>query len=128
MDRKPVMNPQQHEFPDGTVLVLREAIPSDARAVLDHVEAISQESESTTMSPGESPMSPEEEEAYIRSCKDADNQVFLIGVVDDAIVGTLIFAGGRRQRTRHAGEFGMGVRQSWWGRGIGTMLVERLIA
>ncbi len=122
------MNPQQHEFPDGTVLVLREAIPSDARAVLDHVEAISQESEFTTMSPGESPMSPEEEEAYIRSCKDADNQVFLIGVVDDAIVGTLIFEGGRRQRTRHAGEFGMGVRQSWWGRGIGTMLVERLIA
>ncbi len=122
------MNPQQHEFPDGTVLVLREATPSDARAVRDHVEAISQESEFTTRSPGELPTSLEEEEAYIQSFPDADNQVFLIGVVDEAIVGTLNFKGGRRQRTRHAGEFGMGVRQSWWGRGIGAMLIERLIA
>jgi RimJ/RimL family protein N-acetyltransferase len=80
------------------------------------------------MTPGELQMTPEQEAAYFQECIDAENKVFLLAVVDDTVVGACGFEGGRRQRTQHAGEFGMSVRKSDWGQGIGRLLVETLLS
>ncbi len=116
-----------HLLPNGSRLILREARLSDAEALLQHVAVVCEETDFLTMGPGDFVMTVEEEEAFVRSCQEADNQLFLVGLVDDVLVCTLNFAGGHRPRIQHAGEFGMSVRKSCWGLGMGSRLVDALI-
>jgi RimJ/RimL family protein N-acetyltransferase len=118
---------QQHILANDLVLVIREAAAQDAGAVLDHVHAISAESDFLTFGPGEFELSKPEEEAVLQRYRDVDNQLYLLGIVDGTIVGALTFAAGRRPRVRHSGEFGMSVRKEYWGLGIGSLMLEALI-
>lgn len=118
---------QTHPLKSGQTVTIRQAIPSDAEAVLAYIHQIAGETTFLTMTPGELQMTPEQEAAYFQECIDTENKVFLLAVVDDTVMGACSFAGGRRQRTQHAGEFGMSVRKSDWGQGIGRLLVETLL-
>jgi RimJ/RimL family protein N-acetyltransferase len=57
----------------------------------------------------------------------ADNQLYIFGLIADRIVSTLTFVAGHRPRVRHSGEFGMSVRQSYWGLGIGSLMLDTLV-
>ena len=50
-----------------------------------------------------------------------------MALLENEIVGTLHFAAGRRPQVRHSGEFGMSVSQRYWGRGIGSLLLDTLL-
>ena len=121
------MKPQTHHIADGRTLLIREATELDARALLDYVEAISGESEYLSFGPGEFELTEPEEESILRRYHESENHVYLVGLVDGAIVAALTFAGGRRPRLRHAGDFGLSVRKQWWGLGIGSLLVDALL-
>lgn len=43
------------------------------------------------------------------------------------ILGELTFRNGNRRKVSHQGDFGIGVRADWRGRGIGRVLIETLI-
>jgi RimJ/RimL family protein N-acetyltransferase len=122
------MQPRKHQFRNGLVLVIREAVPEDARALLDYVESISGESDFLSFGPGEFKLTEEEEAEFLQRCRDTDNQLYLVGLVDDKLVSTLTFSGGRRPRLRHSGEFGVSVRKQYWGLGIASLMVDTLIA
>ena len=47
------MEARNREIKDGRVLLIREAAPDDARAVLDYVEDVSRESDYLSFGPGE---------------------------------------------------------------------------
>jgi RimJ/RimL family protein N-acetyltransferase len=121
------MKPRKHHLKNGIVLVIREAAAPDARAVLDYVHTISAESDFLTFGPGEFEPTEAKEEVVLQRYRDADNQLYLLGLVGDAIVGTLSFSAGRRPRVRHSGEFGMSVRRRYWGLGIGSHMLDTLI-
>jgi len=112
---------------DGRTVLIREATASDARRVLDYVDAIASESDFLTFGPGEFTMTLEQEIAYLDHAARTDNALFLIAEMEGAMAGALGFAGGERPRNRHAGEFGMSVRKQSWGMGIGAALVDALI-
>ena len=122
------MDPQRHALQDGRTLTIREATAADAPALLDYVEAVSRESDFLSFGPGEFELSVAEEEDYLRSCREAENQVYLLGLVDGRIVSALNFAGGHRPRLRHSGEFGITVRKAYWGQGIGSRMLDALLA
>ena len=113
------MQPRRYELEDGSILQIRQAAVDDARALLEYVHAISGESDFLTFGPGEFELTVPQEEAFIRSCLASDNQIYLVGLVEDEMVATLIFSGGRRRRVRHSGELSMSVRKAFWGLGIG---------
>lgn len=46
----------------------------------------------------------------------------------DVIVGNGLFRGSIRERIAHRGEIALSVRKDYWGRGIGSALMEALIA
>jgi len=71
--------------------------------------------------------SVEDERAFIRSF-DAPNSVLLLAVVDGRIVGNLGFSGETLVEQAHSGEFGISVSTDYRGQGIGTALIEELLA
>jgi RimJ/RimL family protein N-acetyltransferase len=121
------MEPSKHPLADGRVLLIRQAEVGDARAVLDYVNAISGESDFLSFGPGEFDLTEPEEEEFLRKCRATDNQLYIIGLIDDVPVASLSFAGGRRPRLRHSGEFGISVRKEYWGLGIGSLMLDALI-
>lgn len=122
------MQPRTHHLKNGLVLEIREATPEDAHALLEYVEDISGESDFLSFGPGEFELTEAEEAEFLGRYRDADNQLYLVGLIDDELVSALTFSGGRRPRLRHSGEFGMSVRKQVWGLGIGSLMLDALIA
>lgn len=122
------MEPRHHPLPDGRRLVIREAAPDDARAVLAYVETIAGESDNLTFGPGEFGIELADEVRIIQRFRDDPQQLYLVAEVEGELVGGLTFMAGTRPRIRHAGELGMSVLRSHWRLGIGSRLLDALIA
>ena len=119
-----------HTFADraGRPVWVRCAREDDAEAIIAYVQAVDTESTFLSREPGEFTMSVASERLFLRQMADRDNALYLLALDEGAIVGMIDFHGGTRQRIRHAGEFGMSVRKSHWGRGIGTHLLDAMLA
>jgi len=121
------MTPQFHHLKNGQTVTIRMAQPADASRLIDFVHKVSAESDFLTMMPGEFSMTPAQEASFLQDNLDADNKIYMVAMIDDEVAGTCNFAGGPRRRTRHAGEFGMSVRKSHWGQGMGRLILTVLI-
>jgi RimJ/RimL family protein N-acetyltransferase len=112
----------------GDVLIIREAVPEDARRVLTFAEATSRESDFLSFGPGEFGYNEAQERAFIHDCESSSTRLFILGEIDDTLVSVLTFATGDRPRNRHTGEFGVSVRRNAWGRKVGSLMIDALIA
>ena len=121
------MIPQTHALGDNQTLLIREAAPQDAQAVLDHVHAIGGETDFLSFGPGEFDIPLDREREILQRFHETDNQLYLVGLVGGQIVSTLSFAGGHRPRIRHTGEFGVSVRKAYWGLGIGSRMLDAFL-
>ena len=123
----PGLVPARHRLPGGVPLLIREAQPQDAVALLDYIEAVSAESEFLTFAPGEFTLGVAAEADVLRQYAEADNQLYLLGLVEDAIAAVAILSASTRTRIRHSGELAMSVRRRFWGQGIGSLMLDTLI-
>jgi RimJ/RimL family protein N-acetyltransferase len=121
------MEALKHTLKNGGALVIRDAAVADAGAILDYVDVTCGQSDFFSFGPGEFELSVSDEEEFIRGSLEADNQLFIVGSIDDTIVSTLHLTANSRPRTRHCGEFGISVHQEYWGLGIGSMMLDALI-
>ena len=112
---------------NARVLVIRESATADAQAVLDYLEVVCAETDFLSFGPGEFELTVPEEEAFIRQYRESDNQLFILALLDDAIVGALNFTASLRPRVRHTGEFAMSVAKEHWGLGIGSLMLDTLV-
>lgn len=112
---------------NGEKIVVRKAIQSDAKDLVDYLAQIAGESNNLTFGAGELNVTVSQEEEMIQKVTDADNKLFLVVLKDEKIIGNLSFMGGNRPRTRHMGDLGMTVLKSYWGQGIGGALLKHLI-
>ncbi len=111
----------------GKPLLIREAEKQDAPALLNYVQTVAGETDFLTFGPGEFNLSVEDEETFIENSRQAPNQVALIAEMDGEIAGLLHVEGSPKKRLRHNGEFGITVRKTYWGKGIGAHLMEAMI-
>ena len=95
------MRPSGFYLKKSWVLVIREATPDDARAVLDYVEIVSGESGFLTFGPGEFEYQEIEEKDVLQNYRATDNQLYLLDLIDGEIVSILVFSAGHRRRLRH---------------------------
>ncbi len=121
------MNRRTYGVASGRELLIREADVDDATSLLNYIAAIAGESDFLTFGPGEFVLSVDEEERILTRFRNADNQLYLVALIDGEIVGHLSFAAGARPRVRHTGAFSMSVRKRFWGMGIGSHLIDTLI-
>ena len=122
------MEPQSHQLENGKAFQIREAEPEDAEWIIDHVNGVSGESDFLSMGEGDFDISENEEKKIIQGFREADNQLFLIGLIDGRVIATLSFTARNRPRIQHTGSFGMAVRKEYWGYGIGGLMIDALIA
>jgi RimJ/RimL family protein N-acetyltransferase len=108
-------------------VVIREAEPADAEAMLAFVEEIAAENVDIPLRPGELGLTVEQERRVLADYAAADNALFLVAEADGRIVGQLDVKGGTRRRLRHAGMLGMSVHRDWRNRGIGRALLAHAI-
>jgi len=106
---------------------IKKAAKSDAASLIEYLNVIGGESDFLTFGPGAFGRSVEDEEKFIESALKKKNALFLIAEVNGKVVGNLNFSGGQRDRTAHAGEFGVSVLKDYWGKGIGEELTSYLI-
>ncbi|MCX6713774.1 MAG: GNAT family protein [Candidatus Vogelbacteria bacterium] len=109
-------------------LIIRQAQPSDALDINNYIQKVVSESDFLATSPDDDSVSEENQKKYLEKRANSDGNLFLVGIIGDQIVGMLNFKNGNKIRTQHAGEFGMTVARANWGIGIGSCLLETLIA
>ncbi len=112
-----------------TGYIIREATPDDAAAILVHNEIIANEPDNgITRGPGEN-MTLEEEQTFLKNSLATDNWLMLVAITPESeAIGILGFQGGRRKANRHEGEFGISVNPEWRDKGVGSALIQHMLA
>lgn len=108
-------------------LVIQEAQREDASLILEYINKVCTESDNLTFGEGEFGITPEKEAELIEEIAKSDNQLMICALIEDKLVGQLVFRAGSRPRIRHSGEFGITVLREYWGMGIGKELLSYLI-
>ncbi len=113
---------------DGRVALVREAVPDDALGLLRYLDEVAAETDFLSMGRGELNWPEEKERRFIEDHRQADNKLLIVAEIGDNLAGLLGFTGDDRRRLRHTGEFGITVSRAYWGLGLGTALIQRMIA
>jgi putative acetyltransferase len=102
-------------------IVIRRAEPADAEGI-----ARTFRSRSTAAGTLQNPY-PSIADWVERLGRDAATNYIFVAVVGDEIIGHAGLHGTKNVRRQHAWGVGIGVREDWQGRGVGTRLMETLI-
>lgn len=109
------------------MFIIREAIVEDGQKLIDLNRMTMTESEHHGLEIDEYNMTIERQEKTIEMYGKADNAILLVAIYNDDIVGSLSFRGGSFNKFKHVGELGVYVLKKYWGMGIGTALISKLI-
>ena len=108
---------------------LRSAEPDDAPQMLQYMKIMLGETPFLLRTPEEFDYTPEEEAHILDGRKNDPRSLMLVAVMDGQIIASAdIRSHGRKQRVLHRAELGISVRKDYWRQGIGSALMERLIA
>jgi RimJ/RimL family protein N-acetyltransferase len=117
-----------HRSKDDRAFQVRKARKEDAAAMLRYAETLFAEPGlSLLYSPGEFSKTLAEEEEFIESYS-GPSALLLVATAGGEVIGSLAFRGGTMARTRHDGTFGVAIAKHWRGVGVGSVLIERMIA
>ena len=109
-------------------ITYREAVSSDAEALLEFLKAVGGESDNLTFGPEGIPFSAEQEAAFLNRLAESPCSRIFLALDGDRIVGNGSVDGTANPRFRHRRNLAIAVRRDFWGRHIGTGLMERMIA
>lgn len=108
-------------------VTIEKARPEDAAALLEYLKAVGGESDNLTFGAEGLPVTMEEEATFIREYNENPKNLLITAKEDGRIVGDAHLEVFTRRMSHRAG-LGITVRKEAWGRGIGTALMERLVA
>lgn len=118
---------RQVELRSGESLVIREAEESDAAAIIAFIKAVGDETDYLTFSGDQFNLTIAEECEIIKTHRQASNRIFVIGLLDDLIVGQLNVVASPKPRLQHIGEFGISTRKTHWGKGVATAILQYML-
>lgn len=107
---------------------MRNGTESDGQAVFDNFNLTHGETDYLLSYPEENSFDAERESRFLKEKTESENEVELVAVVDNAVVGTAgIEAVGTKYKVRHRARFGISVAKAFWGLGIGQALMTACI-
>ena len=108
-------------------LLIREAEISDASEVIALLDQIGQESNFTSLDENGIAMSESEMQIFIDKQAQSENQITLLAFLNDELAGIINITADQRPRVRHIGDIFLGIKKSFWGSGLGSILMEEAI-
>ena len=106
---------------------IEKAIPSDAAKLLKYLKQVGGETDNLTFGPEGMPFSVEAEAEFISSMENSIDNIMLLAKSDDKIVGCASLNRLPR-RMKHRGDFAISVTKEYWNKGIGSQLLNNIIA
>lgn len=107
---------------------IREAVPTDADQLLSVMSKIGSETPYLVMDERGMAMSTAELAENLATLYESPNNVLLVALAGEAIIGTASVSASSKKRMEHIGEIGISIlKQYWGGYGLGSILMEELI-
>ena len=106
----------------------RSAVPSDAAQLLDYLKTVGGETDNLTFGAAGIPFTVEQEAALLERIANSENSRFFLALDGERIVGNACVDGSANARMRHRRNLAITVLRDYWGRGVGSGLMERMIA
>ena len=113
---------------NGHTLTLRCAAEEDAEMLLAYLKTTCGETPWLARGPEEVTMTEEEEKAFIRGQNESPVNLMLLAFWDGEHAGNASLMGFSMARYRHRAQLAVALYQKFTGQGIGTVLLEELIA
>ena len=122
-------SPETITLKNGCTCTIRSAAPADAPRMLQYMKIMLGETRFLLRAPEEFNYTEEEEAAVLAGRANDPRSLMLLAETDGHIVASAdVRSHGAKSRTWHRADLGMSVRKDYWHLGIGSALMERLIA
>ena len=114
---------------DGREIIIRSVEPEDAAGMLQYMKIMLGETPFLLRIPEEFNYTPEEEARILAGRRDDPRSLMLVAETGGKIIASAdVCSHGAKSRVRHRTELGISVRKDYWGQGIGSALMDRLIS
>lgn len=114
---------------NGKTCVLRSVEPEDAERMISYMKIMLGETPYLLRTPEEFDYSVEEEAEVLRRRRDDPRALMILAEMNDEIIAASdVMPLGVKSRTLHRATLGMSVREDCWRQGVGSAMMERLIA
>ena len=107
--------------------IIREAVTDDAERMILYLNQVCGESDNLLFGVNEFNVPIESVKQKLAMSKDSENSIVLIALDNDRIIARAELEGYYAARIRHRAKFSISVRKDYWGRGIGTEMLKRII-
>lgn len=108
-------------------IIIRETRPEDAEAIIAYLKRVGGETDNLTFGAEGLPVTVQQESGYIKSVADNPRAIMLTAWRDGELVGECSLSPFPR-RMQHRAELGITVAKAAWNSGIGSAMMEKLIA
>lgn len=108
-------------------VTIREALPEDASQIVEVSKTIGDQTEFLVADEYGENMPIHLLENQLETIHDSDNQLLLVAVVEEQIVGSASVRTSEEKRVSHIGEVGISLLKDYWGIGLGSVLLEELM-
>ena len=114
---------------DGRRCTIRSVEPDDAPLMLQYMKIMLGETPFLLRTPEEFNYTPDEEARILGGRRDDPRTLMLLAEMDGQIIACAdVCSHGAKSRVMHRAELGISVRKDFWRQGIGSALMEHLLA
>ena len=107
---------------------IREIEVEDYKELLDFMKKVKGETNFLRGYPNEIKLSYEDEKEHIKKVKTSETSNYFVVMKNNKMIGCIGFNGNTARKMKHYGTIGISVLKEYWGRGIATALLEKLIS
>lgn len=108
-------------------ITLEDAQPKDAKALLDFYKIVGGETPYLSFGEEGLGINQEQEQRYLKSLPETDNNRVLIAKMNDEIIGVASIGAEQHIATAHVGEIGIAILRRFWGFGLSRIMMTDMI-
>ena len=123
-----IFNEKTVTLKNNTTAILRNPRVEDAQALIDFIKTTSGETEFLLRYPEEWTMTVEQEESWVKRSVESPFNLVITCFIDGEIAGNCEIGFYNGKKNSHRSVIAISVLKKYWGIGIGTALMQELIA
>ena len=109
-------------------ITYREAENTDAKALLEFLSLAGGETDNLSFGKDSFKISEEKEAKFIEKFKNNRKNLMFVATCEDKVIANASIERNRIERYSHRAELSIAVLKEYWGKGIGSALMEKLVS